>query len=92
MKLRSFALIVISISGNMFMFTVLKIYPSLLKVLKLHGTFLFFAMSTVICLIFLFFYLPETKDKTMQEIRDNFRQSPRSLGAENKDKLLETKE
>lgn len=91
-KLRSFALIMISMSGNILMFTVLKIYPSLSKAFKLHGTFLFFAISTVICLAILYFYLPETKDKTMQEIRDSFREIPRSLDIKNKEKLFVTED
>lgn len=82
-KLRSFALIVISMSGDILMFVVLKVYPSLSKAFKLHGTFLFFAISTVICLVFLYFYLPETKDKTMQEIRDTFRENSRSVDIKN---------
>lgn len=91
-KLRSFALIMISISGNILMFTVLKMFPLLLKAFKLHGTFLFFAISTVICLVFLYIYLPETKDKTIQEIRDSIRNIPRLQDFKNKDKLLETEE
>lgn len=96
-KLRSFALIMISISGNMMTFTVLKICPSLLKALKLQDTFLFFAISSVICLIFLYLYLPETKDRTMQEIRDNIKKKRSSYPTsrdeiENKEKLFETKD
>ncbi|CAH2048839.1 unnamed protein product, partial [Iphiclides podalirius] len=57
---------------NMYSTGLLKIAPSVFRSLGLHGTFLFYAIVTGICTFLLYLYLPETKDKTLQEIEENF--------------------
>ncbi|XP_013196380.1 facilitated trehalose transporter Tret1 [Amyelois transitella] len=46
----------------------LKITPFLLTTLSVDGTFSIFAVVIGICLVVLYFILPETKDKTLPEI------------------------
>ncbi|KAJ8707538.1 hypothetical protein PYW08_010790 [Mythimna loreyi] len=50
----------------------LQITPYLLLNLKIYGTFAVFSCVMGISLLVLFFVLPETKDKTLQEIEDYF--------------------
>lgn len=58
--------------------TMLKIAPFLFRTLHLHGTFLFYGVTSAACTIILYLYLPETKDKTLQEIEEGFSDQPRS--------------
>ncbi|XP_038219366.1 facilitated trehalose transporter Tret1-like [Zerene cesonia] len=50
----------------------LQVTPYLLVSVKVYGTFAFFGTLMGISLIVLHFILPETKDKTLQEIEDYF--------------------
>ncbi|XP_045507292.1 facilitated trehalose transporter Tret1-like isoform X1 [Colias croceus] len=50
----------------------LQVTPYLLVSVKVYGTFAFFGTLMAISLITLHFILPETKDKTLQEIEDYF--------------------
>ncbi|XP_075984005.1 facilitated trehalose transporter Tret1-like [Anticarsia gemmatalis] len=50
--------------------TSVKVAPYLFATLGTHGTFFLFGIFSVICLVLIYFYIPETKDKTLQEISD----------------------
>ncbi|XP_013170097.1 PREDICTED: facilitated trehalose transporter Tret1-like [Papilio xuthus] len=50
----------------------LKNAPKLFKNLGFHGTFLMYGIVTGICTYLLYLYLPETKDKTLQQIEQQF--------------------
>jgi hypothetical protein len=52
----------------------LKFYHSLLRSLGIHGLFLLFGISCLICTIFVYLYLPETQGRTLEQIEDYFRQ------------------
>ncbi|XP_063628329.1 facilitated trehalose transporter Tret1-2 homolog [Cydia splendana] len=52
---------------------VLKLSPSLFRALGIHGSFLFYGVSSNIFVLILYKYLPETKDKTLQEIGNSFK-------------------
>lgn len=52
----------------------LKFYHSLLRSLEIHGLFLLFGASCLICTIFVYFFLPETQGRTLEQIEDYFRQ------------------
>jgi SP family facilitated glucose transporter-like MFS transporter 8 len=52
----------------------LKFYHSLLRSLEIHGLFLLFGTSCLICTIFVYFFLPETQSRTLEQIEDYFRQ------------------
>uniref|UniRef100_A0A2A4K454 Major facilitator superfamily (MFS) profile domain-containing protein n=1 Tax=Heliothis virescens TaxID=7102 RepID=A0A2A4K454_HELVI len=50
--------------------TILKISPYMFKSWEAHGAFFFYGVSTSIFLVLIFIYLPETKDKSLQEIAE----------------------
>ena len=69
---RGFLSGVVSSIAYLFIFISVKIYPDLLPILQLHGLLWgFFIMSSTGAL-FLYFFLPETKNKTLEEISDSF--------------------
>ncbi|XP_068633586.1 facilitated trehalose transporter Tret1-like [Battus philenor] len=49
---------------------VLKTAPQVFKALGLHGTFLMYGIVTAVCTTILYYCLPETKDKTLQQIEE----------------------
>ncbi|KAK5640825.1 hypothetical protein RI129_009372 [Pyrocoelia pectoralis] len=51
------------------MFIVLKTFPITMVDLGPHYTFYFFSMCMVACVIFIKFFVPETKGKTLEEIQ-----------------------
>lgn len=75
-KHRSFAICVISIESKLALGTLAKFSPYMFKTFSLHGTFLFFGVMLLFCLFLTYRYLPETKDKTLQEIADYFGTNP----------------
>ncbi|CAK1595625.1 unnamed protein product [Parnassius mnemosyne] len=50
----------------------LKITPYLLESVKVYGTFTVFGSAMGLTLVVMYFILPETKDRTLQEIEDYF--------------------
>lgn len=48
----------------------LKVTPYLMESIKFHGTFAVFGGTMAVALLALYFILPETKDRTLQEIED----------------------
>lgn len=67
---RSLSMCAIALSFKTMYGTFVKVCPYLFKSLGMHGTFLLFALSSSVCLVLLYFYLPETKDMSLQEISD----------------------
>ncbi|XP_041983924.1 facilitated trehalose transporter Tret1-like [Aricia agestis] len=62
-----------SVAGFIFSMCVtlaMKVTPYLLVHIKVHGTFAFFGTILGLSLAVLWFILPETKDRTLQEIED----------------------
>lgn len=51
----------------------LKITPTMLTFTGVHGTLAGNGVAMVISLVYLYYFLPETKDKTLQEIEDYFK-------------------
>ncbi|XP_069692180.1 facilitated trehalose transporter Tret1-like isoform X2 [Periplaneta americana] len=60
--------------SNVFSGAADKIYPWLLHSLGIHGLFILFGVSSVICTIFVYFFLPETFGCTLDNIEDYFHQ------------------
>jgi hypothetical protein len=52
----------------------LKFYHVLMRNLEIHGMFLLFGISCLVCTIFVYLFLPETQGKTLEEIEDYFRE------------------
>ncbi|KAL0809923.1 hypothetical protein ABMA28_010780 [Loxostege sticticalis] len=64
----------VSLSG--FMFLVLKTFPGLVDSIGLNGTYLIYSAVLTYNLVVIWFTLPETKGRTLQEIEDEFRGKP----------------
>lgn len=58
---------------SLLLFVVVKTAPKLFLVIGVDGTFCCYAVAVAICAGFLFFLLPETKGKTLQEIELYFK-------------------
>ncbi|XP_011063588.1 PREDICTED: facilitated trehalose transporter Tret1-2 homolog isoform X1 [Acromyrmex echinatior] len=58
--------------GYLFSAITVKTYPDMEKLMNMYGVFLFFAIMSLIGAIFVLFFLPETKGKTLREIEDMF--------------------
>ncbi|CAH0403614.1 unnamed protein product [Chilo suppressalis] len=59
-----------------FMFLCLKTLPGLIESIGLHGTYVMYAAILFYNLVVIWFLLPETKGRTLQEIEDEFRGRP----------------
>ncbi|XP_064292800.1 facilitated trehalose transporter Tret1-like isoform X2 [Plodia interpunctella] len=67
----------ISILFFSFSFTlVVKTFPLLIRTLDVHGTYLIYAGVTAYSLAVAAVFLPETKDKSLQDIEDEFKGIP----------------
>ncbi|XP_072760501.1 trehalose transporter 1-like protein isoform X3 [Anoplolepis gracilipes] len=58
--------------GYIFSAITVKTYPDMLRLMNMHGVFLFFAIISFVGVIFILLFLPETKGKTLREIEDIF--------------------
>lgn len=54
-------------------FVAVKSFPVLNSAIGLPATYWLYAAVVTVCLTFLYFMLPETKDRTLQDIEDTFR-------------------
>ncbi|KAL0858400.1 hypothetical protein ABMA27_012281 [Loxostege sticticalis] len=71
-KYKRESVIIVSLVFAILQATLLKVSPHIFKWFDMHGMFLFYGLSVSICLMILYKYLPETKDKTLQEIEKYF--------------------
>uniref|UniRef100_A0A6P7FMW1 Facilitated trehalose transporter Tret1-like isoform X1 n=1 Tax=Diabrotica virgifera virgifera TaxID=50390 RepID=A0A6P7FMW1_DIAVI len=53
--------------------SIVKTMPDLFEMYNISGVFLIFGIVSLVATIFVCFFLPETKDKTLQEIEEEFR-------------------
>lgn len=67
---------VLFLSTNLFL--TVKSFPLLHTAIGIHGVYLLYSLVVSYCLVIAFFFLPETKDRTLQEIEDEFRGRPLS--------------
>ncbi|XP_028027993.1 facilitated trehalose transporter Tret1-2 homolog [Bombyx mandarina] len=74
-RFRSSSLPLLALYSEFLMASVLKISPYIFKALKLHGAFLFYGLSASVFAFILYKFLPETKDKTLQEIEKYFQET-----------------
>lgn len=65
--------------GYLFSAVTIKLYPDMSNVMGMHGMFLFFAIVSLVGVIFILLFLPETKGKTLREIEDMFRRKPSTI-------------
>lgn len=69
-------------SCHFFIFLTVKSYPLFQALLTNQGTFLLYGCVSLLGTIFFYIFLPETKNKTLQEIEEYF------AGQKNKSKKL----
>ncbi|KAJ8719255.1 hypothetical protein PYW07_016811 [Mythimna separata] len=67
---RNLSVCIVGLSGKLIIGVCLKLAPLLFRFSGLHGAFLTFGISSSTIILILYKYLPETKDKTLQEIAD----------------------
>uniref|UniRef100_A0A2A4JT91 Major facilitator superfamily (MFS) profile domain-containing protein n=1 Tax=Heliothis virescens TaxID=7102 RepID=A0A2A4JT91_HELVI len=60
-----------AVAGTMFL--VLKTFPGLVESVGITGTYLVYAGLLTYCLVVIWFLMPETKGRTLQEIEDEYR-------------------
>lgn len=72
LRYQTLSIIVTVTYSGIFQATILKISPDLIRNCGIHGAFLFFAVSFSVCIYLFYKFLPETKDKTLQEIENCF--------------------
>ncbi|XP_062532669.1 facilitated trehalose transporter Tret1-like [Bombyx mori] len=70
---RGFCLVVNKMFSSLFMFGDIKSAPYLVSLMGVEGTFFLYALILFYGLIVAFVMLPETKDKTLQEVEDEIR-------------------
>lgn len=67
--------------AHLFVFTVVKTYPYLIKLLNTYGTFWLYGCISLMGTVLLYSYLPETRGRTLQEIEDYFSGRLEKLGS-----------
>ncbi|XP_075987263.1 facilitated trehalose transporter Tret1-like [Anticarsia gemmatalis] len=67
---------VLFLSSNLFI--TVKTVPFFFGTLGIHGAYCIYAAVVGYCLVVAYFFLPETKDRTLQDIEDEFRGRPLS--------------
>lgn len=73
LEYRSLSSGISSVFCSLNIFISVKTLPYLFKIVGVHGAYILYGCILVHCLIVAWFYLPETKDKTLQEIEDELR-------------------
>ncbi|CAH3993291.1 facilitated trehalose transporter Tret1-like isoform X1 [Pieris brassicae] len=58
---------------SMAFFGTVKTAPAMFHTIGHHGTYLFYGLSTLCGTVFLYFFLPETRGKTLLQIAEHFR-------------------
>lgn len=60
-------------AGYTMSFVIIKLYPDMIEILGNGILFMFYGTVSLFGILFVYFILPETKGKSLQEIEDNFR-------------------
>lgn len=69
---RSVATAITGMILSLVLMVTLKITPTLIETCEVYGTFTIFAAFMIVSLVYLYFSLPETKNRTLQEIEEFF--------------------
>nr|CAI5847893.1 unnamed protein product [Callosobruchus analis] len=65
--------------AQMFVFICVKIYNNMNEAMHFSGTLIVFACASIVSIIFCKVVLPETKNKSLEEIEEYFRNSEKSI-------------
>ncbi|XP_058818186.1 facilitated trehalose transporter Tret1-like isoform X1 [Topomyia yanbarensis] len=72
-KVRGFVAGLTIFVGYTMSFIIIKVYPSMVHTFGSENVFLFFGIISVVGIGFVYFFLPETKGRTLDEIESYFR-------------------
>ncbi|XP_058060057.1 facilitated trehalose transporter Tret1-like [Anopheles bellator] len=72
-KIRGFASGLTIFFGYTMSFIIIKVYPSLVETIGNANVFIMFGCLSVLGIAFVYFFLPETKGRTLEEIENRFR-------------------
>lgn len=72
-KVRGFLAGLTIFAGYTMSFVIIKVYPSMVSAMGNENVFLFFGAISVVGIGFVYFFLPETKGRTLEEIEAYFR-------------------
>jgi len=72
-KIRGWACSFSTFMANIYCFLVVKIFPMMRNLMGFHNVFTFYAAAIAIGTIIMYFWLPETRGKTLEEIEEFFR-------------------
>lgn len=61
-------------------YTVVRCFPDMQIAMGKHGAFWFFMVCTLVGILFIYFFLPETKGKTLEDIEQIFNKDARKVG------------
>ena len=73
LKIRGIAMSICTVSNFAFNFFVVASFPILLHRIGGAWTFAIFGMVSIICIIFVYFFVPETKGISLEQIESNWR-------------------
>lgn len=74
-KLRALSSGISAIFMNFFSFAMIKCYPTMIEVLGNNNIFFFFGCMSLLTVIFIVYVLPETKNRTIEDIQNSFRKN-----------------
>jgi MFS family permease len=77
--LRGFGSGVISAWAFLMLFAVVQTGPYFIEIIGIHGTFYIYGAVALGGAVFLYFFLPETRNKTLQDIEEAYRRSNRPV-------------
>lgn len=61
-------MLIMELVDNIVMGSVVKILPFLLSTIGAHGAFFFYGGSSLVLTLLIYYFIPETKDKTIVEL------------------------
>lgn len=82
LRYQTSCLLILTLFSEFLMATILKTSPYIFKILTLPGAFIFYGISASIFWFIVYKYLPETKDKTLFEIENYFKETATSKDVE----------
>nr|XP_012139367.1 PREDICTED: facilitated trehalose transporter Tret1 isoform X2 [Megachile rotundata] len=78
--------------GYIFSSVMVKTYPDMEVALGRYGVFMFFTILSFLGTLFVFFFLPETKGKTLAEIVDMFSKNGKAADRSEREKMMVLKD
>lgn len=89
-KFQAISYTLVSLTFGVFYSTLIKVSPTIFRTFGIDGTFLFYAITCGLCTLYLYLYLPETKNKTQQEINEYFKNKNEIIQNDNTSVVLLT--